>query len=103
MVLTSRGEAHAHSAAGALAEILHAVIKPEDGELLGPAPAPLSRIKGRYRYHLTLKAPSLERVARRIEEALIAYDAFRDSYCRQEGISREDISLTVDVDPVSLL
>jgi primosomal protein N' (replication factor Y) len=103
MVLTSRGEAHAHSAASGLAEILQPVIKPEDGELLGPAPAPLSRIKGRYRYHLTLKTPSLERVARQIGEALTTYEAFRASYCRHEGISKEDISLTVDVDPVTLL
>jgi len=42
-------------------------------------------------------------VARQIREALDAYEAFRASYCRHEGISKEDISLAVDVDPVTLL
>jgi primosomal protein N' (replication factor Y) len=103
IVLTSRGEVHAHNAATALCELLRPAIKPEDGEILGPAPAPLSRIKGRYRYHLTLKTPSLDRVARQVEEGLASYEVFRDSYSRQERIPKEDISLTVDVDPVNLL
>jgi primosomal protein N' (replication factor Y) len=78
-------------------------MRPGDGEVLGPAPAPLSRLKGKYRYHLTIKAPALEKVAGTLEESLAAYEAFRNSYCRREQIAREDISLAVDVDPVSLL
>lgn len=103
MVLSSEKEAHSRSAAGALAELLQPAVKAGKAELLGPAPAPLSRIKGRYRYHLTLKAPSLEGVAQRVEEALTAYEAFRASYCRREQIPKETISLIVDVDPVTLL
>ena len=103
LVTTAASEEHADYAAGALAGVLRSVISPEDGEVLGPAPAALSRIKGRYRFHLTIKTPSLEGIAGRLEEALDAYDSIRTSYCREEGISKEDISLAVDVDPVTLL
>jgi len=71
-------------------------------ELLGPAPAPLSRIRGRYRYHLTLKAPSLQSLTG-LDDCLDAYESFRASYCRKRGVARETVSLIVDVDPVSML
>jgi len=42
-------------------------------------------------------------LTRDFTKSLQAYEAFRASYCRREGIAREDISLAVDVDPVTLL
>ncbi len=103
LVITAPVEEHARAAAAGLGDILRAGLLPGDGEVLGPAPAPLSRLKGKYRYHLTIKAPTLEKVADTLEGSLAAYEAFRNSYCRREQIAREDISLAVDVDPVSLL
>ncbi len=103
LVISSEGEDHARAAAEALGEILKPLIQPHEGELLGPAPAPLARIKGRYRYHLTLKTPVLEKLAGRLRDAFASYDSFRQSYCKGAGIAREDISLAVDVDPVTLL
>jgi primosomal protein N' (replication factor Y) len=103
LVITAAEEAHARGAAAGLGEILRPRIRPGEGELLGPAPAPLPRLKGKYRYHLTVKTPSLERVAWGIEESLQAYEAFRVAYCRRERVPREDLSLSVDVDPVTLL
>jgi primosomal protein N' (replication factor Y) len=103
LVITATVEEHARAAASGLGEILRPAIGPGDGEVLGPAPAPLSRLKGKYRYHITVKTIKLEKVTRKLEEALDTYERFRTSYCRAERIAREDISLAVDVDPVTLL
>ncbi len=70
--------------------------------VLGPAPAPLSRLKGRYRYHLTLKSPVPQSLDG-LNDCLISYESFRTSYCRKKGMAKEDISLIVDVDPVNML
>ena len=60
-------------------------------EILGPSPAPLYRIKGRYRWQLLFKG---ERVAvlQRLSRSLI-----------QEGKELTGVRVEVDVDPVSLL
>ncbi len=103
LVITAPVEEHARAAAAGLGGLLRPGLGPDEGELLGPAPAPISRLKGRYRYHLTIKARALEKVAGVLEGSLASYEDFRNSYCRGEGVAREDISLAVDVDPVTLL
>jgi primosomal protein N' (replication factor Y) (superfamily II helicase) len=103
LVITAPTPEHALAPARALGDLLRSELRPEDGEVLGPAPAPLSRIKGRHRYHLLVKATDLEKATGRLEESIKAYEVFRNSYCRRENIAREDISLAVDVDPVTLL
>jgi primosomal protein N' (replication factor Y) len=103
LVITAPVEEHARSAARGLGELLRSELRPADGEVLGPAPAPLSRLKGRYRYHLLVKTTAMDKAAAGLEGSLHAYEAFRNSYCRRERIAREDISLAVDVDPVTLL
>jgi primosomal protein N' (replication factor Y) len=61
-----------------------------DVRLLGPAPAPVSRIKGQYRFHVLLAAPQ--------------GDAGRTVW--REVVSqlspREEVEWTVDVDPINL-
>jgi primosomal protein N' (replication factor Y) len=103
LVITSSVEEHALAAAHGLGEILRPALVPGEGEVLGPAPAPLSRLKGKYRYHLTIKTSRLEGIAEKLAESLTAYESFRNSYCRGAQIAREDISMAVDVDPVTLL
>jgi primosomal protein N' (replication factor Y) len=61
------------------------------GEVLGPAPAPLSKIRDQYRYHVILKAADaepLQRVVSDLDERLT-------------GPLRE--GLTLDVEPMSLM
>ena len=61
------------------------------GVVLGPAPAPLARLRDRWRFHCLLK--SLDR--RRLREAVRA--ALRDAP------AAEEVGVEVDVDPISLL
>jgi len=103
LVITASVEEHARAVSRGLGEILLSALKPEEGEVLGPAPAPFSRLKGKYRYHLTIKTPAMEKIAGVLQESLVEYENFRASYCRGEQIAREDVSLAVDVDPVTLL
>ncbi len=61
--------------------------------VLGPSPAPLARIEGRYRIQFLLKAGSrarLNAILRRLVE-----------YCDQQGIPPR--SVMIDVDPVSIM
>jgi len=76
-----------------LAEALRRFAKERaDGSLvLGPAPAPVSRIKHRYRYHLLLKCPNSESVHRILERAA---QLLRGPY---------GAKVIVDVDPISML
>ncbi len=59
--------------------------------LLGPVPAPLSRIEGKYRYHMLMKSPGQR-------ELLELTDLMR-LQLRPPG----DVTLAVDMNPVSLL
>ena len=63
-------------------------------ELLGPAPRSLSRLKGKHRWHLTLKGHD-HRSLRRAAEAALALPF--------DGKGKSAVRLAVDVDPVSLL
>jgi len=60
-------------------------------EVLGPAPAPLARIRGEYRYHLVIKAPDCDSLDRFLDRRL-------DQMKPVAGIK-----LVVDVDPVSMM
>ncbi len=67
---------------------------PSVKELLGPAPAPLSRLKNRYRWHILLKTdgdPAVKRFLRDVYGSLVPRDG------------RDGPALTYDVDPMSLL
>ena len=59
--------------------------------ILGPAPCPLSRLRGKYRWHLLLKAPDADLLRARIRAAM------------NQLSSSERMHLTVDVDPMSLM
>ncbi len=65
------------------------------GTILGPAPAPLAKLRGRHRHHLVLKGDSIEQMAR---EVRIAFASAAGKW--RKG---RDVSLSVDVDPLSIL
>jgi primosomal protein N' (replication factor Y) len=81
-------------AAGQMGAFLEGIAK-ESGTLkiLGPGPAPLARLKRRYRIQFLLKAPSrapLNDVLRRLAD-----------HCEQRGIRPQTV--VIDVDPVSVM
>lgn len=79
--------------ARARAEALAAAFKatlPKDVELIGPAPAPLSKLKSLYRWHVVLRAP--------VEAPLSDY--IRTALSRLSTGERS--GLTIDVDPMGM-
>jgi primosomal protein N' (replication factor Y) len=77
--------AHAEALARACAESAA-----EGLTVMGPAAAPLARVRGRSRWHLLLKAPEMETIRAALARAL---DRERPP---------PEVTVTVDVDPVSL-
>jgi len=60
--------------------------------VLGPAPAPISQLRGRYRQHLLLKTPERGRAFNVARSVLIG---FAEENARPR--------LSIDIDPVSML
>jgi primosomal protein N' (replication factor Y) len=67
--------------------------RPEDLQVLGPAPAPLEKLRGRYRVQVLLKGARRASVRRGLEEAA--------GLLERLGVRND--SVTVDVDPASTL
>ncbi|MBU1702620.1 MAG: primosomal protein N' [Candidatus Eisenbacteria bacterium] len=61
-------------------------------QIFGPAPMPLERMKGRYRWHLTLRTLSARKLKPVVEEAI-----------RWDEAQRGGVRLIVDVDPLHSL
>lgn len=70
---------------------------PEGGELLGPVPAPIPRIKDRYRMQMMLKYGEPDDPSRLIQGLRGLKSAFKDPDLRI-GIDRDGVSLPVDGD-----
>jgi primosomal protein N' (replication factor Y) len=96
-VVVEGGQAEAQRCAATLAERIAQVAggMPEAGrpQVLGPAPAPLERLRGRYRVQLLVKAADHRTIARLLDGAAL------DRAARGGAALR----LVVDVDPVSML
>lgn len=77
--------AHAESVAKQLVSAA-----PEGWSVLGPSPAPLSRLKGVWRWHVLLKAPADADVSTVLQTVIACVGKVRD------------VTLAVDVDPLDL-
>ena len=60
-------------------------------QILGPAPAPISKIRGDFRWHILVKAPN----AKAIHDAVAA--------CGEQLRSSGKVRVVTDVDPYSML
>lgn len=65
------------------------------GQILGPSPAPLAKLRGRHRHHLVLKGDSIETMAAEVRAAFAAAGG--------KWRTAKSVSLSVDVDPLSIL
>jgi len=94
-VLSATEEGAAAQAAVDVADWLRALVgaRSLEAEILGPAPAPLARIKGRWRWHLLLRSAAPGPLG-----AVLRYGARRAPHARGGAVR-----LVVDRDPVSLL
>jgi primosomal protein N' (replication factor Y) len=98
LVVSGESEQRVSDRAGALAEGLRASVGrvfaggecPPGVSVLGPAPCPLARLRGRHRWHVMVKG-GLEEAREAVRDALAHLGAW------------EAGALTIDVDPVSLM
>ncbi|GAB6100682.1 primosomal protein N' [Halanaerocella petrolearia] len=63
-------------------------------ELLGPTKAPLSKIKGKYRWQLLLKGPDLDKLRGINQQALTELEEFE---------KLKSVKISIDVDPLGVL
>ncbi len=92
LVFTDEAEDEARKRGYRLANILRAQLDPaSEVTLLGPVACPLSRLRGRYRWHLALRAPAKETLLALLREALAALT------------TGERLGLSLDMDPLSML
>ena len=85
-----RAEERVEEAALACADRLRA----DGGDLLGPAPAPLAKLKGFYRWQALLRGTSIQRL-----QAIVARSLEPMATISQGA----DVALTVNVDPLTLM
>lgn len=93
MVVSASAEDRAAKAAGRLVERLRRELPPHC-RLYGPGPAPLARIRGRYRYQIVVKGAGLYALAG-------FWTRLRREF--EQGPGRNGIGFTFDIAPVSLL
>ncbi|RPJ53519.1 MAG: hypothetical protein EHM24_32795 [Acidobacteria bacterium] len=91
-VLSSAAEAPVEQAAREFTQLLHAAgVRP--AEIMGPAPAPLYRVRSRYRWHLLVRAQDGTRLHARVQDAAARFKASPAS---------RSVRLDLDVDPADL-
>ena len=93
MVISGEDEQRVQQTAGAVGDLL--ARSGFTGEILGPAPAPLAKLRGQFRHHIVLKGHDIAQMAREARQAFAAAGG--------KWRKGKDIKLSVDVGPVSIL
>jgi primosomal protein N' (replication factor Y) len=92
LVFTDESEDEARKRSYRMANVLRAHLgSAADVTLLGPVACPLSRLRGRHRWHLALRAPAKETLLALLRTALA------------EMTAGERAGLSLDIDPLSML
>jgi primosomal protein N' (replication factor Y) len=92
--VSSESCAESEEAAKLLARWFAEAVRALSVQVLGPAPAPLEKLRGRFRHHLLLRAPANEPAPLR---KLIAH------FSENGPNAGRNVKLSIDVDPVNLL
>lgn len=93
MVVSGEDEGKVIETSHAIADLIRA--GRFSGQVLGPAPAPLAKLRGQHRHHLMLKGSDLHRMAREVRAAFAATGG--------RWRKGKDVKLSVDVGPMSIL
>lgn len=93
LVIRGPGQEQAAALAAHLATRLRESLRKQgaEGRVLGPAPAPLAKLRGKYRFAIHVQGLNRHRLRRAVREAT------------NEGKLPEDVQLVVDVDPLDML
>ena len=92
VVFTDEMEDEARKRAYRLANILRAILGEASGvQILGPVACPLSRLRGRYRWHLALRAPEKPKLLSLLKVGIAQMTASERS------------GMTIDIDPLTML
>jgi len=96
LLLTHEDEEEVKKGAGLAKEILEQAVCGLDAQIdiLGPAPAPLSRIKGRFRWQLVLKGPRRNPLKEVIKAGLSSLETIRPAF---------KPAVNVDINPQGML
>ncbi len=86
----------AHETRAVIETISKAIRKEVDASMsvLGPAPAPHERLRGRYRWHVLVKSPSAASISR-LASTLYKWRSTQKQF--------KDFRLSIDVDPIEML
>jgi primosomal protein N' (replication factor Y) len=97
VLISGAEEAAVHAAAAAAADWVRDALRNErldEIRLTGPAPCPVDRIRGRWRWHFLLRAPDARSMSAIDRQLQFRY---------RVSAGRADIRLIIDRDPVTLL
>ena len=89
-LISDENEEKTERAAFELGEALAANLEGSGVEMVGPAPCPLEKLQNRYRWHILLKASSLQDLQTVVRKALPNHDSQR-------------VRVALDPDPLELL
>ena len=91
-VFTDESEDEARKRSYRLANVLRAALSDDPAvQVLGPVACPLSRLRGRYRWHLALRAPNKPHLLALLRQAVAALT------------DTDRAGLTLDIDPLTML
>ena len=73
--------------------------KPQWLKIMGPAPCPVERLRGNYRYQIIFKSPK-----KRDKNGALFHTFLKQNFTGSEQKGKEgNVRVTMDVDPISLL
>ncbi len=85
-------EAQVQQTAGKIAELCRQQ-KQKGFAVLGPAPAPIDRLRDRYRWQILLKG----------QQTAVLHERCREILAGQAGLVRGDVRIALDIDPESMM
>ncbi len=89
ILISAANESDVIGAAEEINRVIRQLSHPSISDILGPAPAPISKIQGKYRWQIFIKSDNNIELRRMIYEAIFPINA-----------KHENVNVTINVDPV---